>query len=81
MKEYSQNTDKIRQLVEKFTNGRERYQVDALLNNIINSLARGADAYEIIDQLIIMNNELVKKNIELTSKSPVTYVINKEMLK
>jgi hypothetical protein len=80
MKDYNQTYEKIKQLVEKFTNGKERYQVDALLHNIIDSLARGADPIEIIDQLIIMNNDLVKKYIELVAKSPVAYIINKDMI-
>lgn len=80
MNDYQHTEEKIKQLVEKFTNGGKRYQVDALLHNIIQSLARGADPIDIIDQLIIMNNELVKKNIELVTKSPVAYVINKDMI-
>lgn len=79
MNDRKQTVERVKQLVEKFTNGAERYHVDALLHNIIDSLARGADPIEIIDQLIIMNNDLIKKNIELATKAPVAYVISEEM--
>jgi hypothetical protein len=80
MNDRNQTAEKIKQLVDKFTNGHERYQVDAMLHNIIDSLAIGADPYDIIDQLVIMNNELIKKNIDLVSRSPVAYIINKDMI-
>lgn len=80
MKDHNEINNNISQLVDKFKNGAERYQSDALLHNTINHLARGADPINIIDELITMNNELVKKNIELASKAPVAYVINKDMI-
>jgi methanogenic corrinoid protein MtbC1 len=75
-----QLSDKIKKLVEQFPEGHARYKADALFNNIVQSLARGADPYEIIDKLIITTNDVIKKNIELAKAKPLRFIIDKGMM-
>lgn len=44
--------NKTEEIINKFKNGKERYQKSALFNTIVQMLVRGVDEYEIIDDLI-----------------------------
>jgi len=48
--------NKIEYLISKFENGKERYRKSAMFNQVINSLARGADPIHIIDQTLKAND-------------------------
>ena len=50
--------NKTDECVSKFKNGKERYRTSAQFNLVIQMLARGADLYEIIDQLCQSNDDL-----------------------
>ena len=51
----------IDEIIEQFQNGRERFNVDPLFNNIVYSLAEGQNPLVIIDILVKMNNEVLEK--------------------
>jgi len=42
---------KTDECVARFKNGKERYQKSATFNRVVQSLVRGEDPYEVIDQL------------------------------
>lgn len=50
--------NKTDECVSKFKNGKERYRTSAQFNVVIQMLVRGADPYEIIDQLCQSNDDI-----------------------
>lgn len=66
-----QEYTKRRNILEKIIDGGgARYNSDPLLRNVIESLLRGADSWEIIGKLIQMNDELTRKFKILLTKWP-----------
>lgn len=55
--EFYQKTDEI---IAKFKNGKKRYYRSATFNRVVQMLARGADTFEIIDQLVTITDDTVK---------------------
>lgn len=49
---------KRKELISKFANGWERYNKEPMFRNIVESLMRGSDPFDIIEKLIDMNKEL-----------------------
>lgn len=52
--------DKISEIIDKFPKGVERFNNDALFNNVVMSLYEGVDPLKIIDTLIKSNNEITE---------------------
>ena len=50
----------IDEILEKFPNGRERFNKDPLFNKVVMSIANNGDLYNIIDTLINSNNEITE---------------------
>lgn len=55
--EYRQKAEVI---VSKFKDGQDRYKKSALFNRVVQSLVRGADPMEMIDQLITITEDTQK---------------------
>lgn len=53
-------TTTIDEILEKFPNGRERFNKDPLFNKVVMSIAYNGDLYNIIDSLINSNNEITE---------------------
>lgn len=51
---------KTEDLITKFPNGKERFRKSALFNKTIQMLIRGVDVYDVIDQLIMVNEDTAK---------------------
>lgn len=50
----------IDEILEKFPNGRERFNKDPLFNKVVMLIANNGDLYNIIDTLINSNNEITE---------------------
>lgn len=50
----------IDDILEKFPNGKERFNKDPLFNKVIMLIAYNGDLYNIIDTLINSNNEITE---------------------
>ena len=55
--EYYQKVDEE---IAKFKHGKELYNTSASFNRVIQSLVRGANIYDLLEQIIIMDNDLQK---------------------
>lgn len=54
------NNQSINEILEKFPNGKERFNKDPLFNKVIMLIAHDGDLYNIIDSLINSNNEITE---------------------
>lgn len=52
--------NKTDEIVSKFKKGKERYKTSALFNRTVQMLVRGADKYEVIEQLITITEDTQK---------------------
>ena len=50
----------IEEIVERFQNGKERFETDPVFNKVIMMIANDTDVYKIIDSLIKSNNEITE---------------------
>jgi hypothetical protein len=50
----------IEKIIDKFPNGKQRFNTDPIFNQVIMSLYHGADPLTIIDSLINSNNEITE---------------------
>lgn len=51
---------KIDEEIAKFKNGKELYQTSASFNRVIHALVRGANIYELLEQIIVIDIDLQK---------------------
>ena len=50
----------INEILDKFPNGKERFNTDPLFNKVVMMIAHGGDLYKIIDTLVVSNNEITE---------------------
>jgi len=58
-------------LLASSKNGKDRYRESAIFNRTIQMLVRGADAYEIIDQLITITEDASKALEQYMLRAPI----------
>lgn len=51
---------KVDETIAKFKNGKELYHTSATFNIVVQSLVRGADVYELLEQVILQDIDLQK---------------------
>lgn len=51
---------KTEEIIAKFKNGKERYHVSAMFNQVVQMLVRDVDLYDVIDQLIYAAEDSTK---------------------
>jgi hypothetical protein len=62
------NNQSINDILEKFPNGKERFNNDPLFNKVVMMIAHNGDFYKIIDTLVVSNNEILKSFTEYLLK-------------
>ncbi len=62
--------NKTSEIIAKFKNGMKRYRTSALFNQVVQSLVRGADPIDIIDQLITTTEDTGQALIEHMHRDP-----------
>lgn len=50
----------IEEIVERFPNGKERFETDPVFNKVVMMIANDTDVYKIIDSLVKSNNEITE---------------------
>ena len=63
------------QLIDKFTNGQERYNNSPLFRNVIESILQGSNLIATIDSLITMNEDTDSRMKEYIEKGPAPFTI------
>ena len=69
--------NKIDDIISNFENGKERYQKSEMVNAVINSLARGANPFKIIDQLLLANDKIHEEFHEYAKNDTRPFVVSK----
>jgi hypothetical protein len=59
--EQERQLQKRAELLQKYTNGYDRYKKIPLFRNIIDAAVRGADPWDIINRLVDMNTEQAER--------------------
>jgi len=68
--EQEREYNKRKELIEKFTDGWQKYNFDPLFRSVIESLVRGADVWTMLEKLFEMNIELSAKLKKLLEQWP-----------
>lgn len=71
----------IIELLQKFENGEERFQKDALFNQCINMLVRGADPLKVLDEVLQIQSKTLKEYISHVNNGPPPIILLKNEIK
>ena len=70
---FHQKTDEI---IDRFTNGREKYRRSALFNRVVQMMVRGESPYDIIEHLIQVTEDMQAAFSEFAIRDTRPMIIN-----
>ena len=57
--------ESLNEIIAKFDNGKQRFELDPLFNKVVRSLDFGTDVYSVLDSLIVIIHEQNGRLIEI----------------